>query len=189
VNHVAEVSSAAGSSQGMSGPSADSPPVVDVAIAVRLAATAVAAIAYRLVQPFATLVLQPPVLPERYWPQHGIDQLADRGERARRQGAQQASALLDDLVPLVVNVILERIDLTQIVVDRGNLMRIVDEVDFDSIIDRSPMDHIVQLVNEIMARVNLDPIMDRVDVNAIASRIDIKAIIMRVDFPLPTANS
>jgi hypothetical protein len=35
--------------------------------------------AYRLVQPFASLVLQPPVLPERYWPQRGIDQLADQG--------------------------------------------------------------------------------------------------------------
>ena len=178
-------------SQGMSGSSGDSPPavppVVDVAISVGLAATAVAArsatIAYRLLQPFATLVLQPPVLPERYWPQRGIDQLADRGERARRQSARQAWALLDDLVPFVVDVILDLIDLTQIVIDRVNVMRIVDEVDFDSIIDRLPINHILELVdiNGIVARVNLDQIMARIDINAIASRVDIEAIISRVD--------
>ena len=160
------------------------PPVVDVAISVGLTATGVVArsatIAYRLVQPFATLVLQPPVLPERYWPQRGIDQLADRGERARRQGVRQAWALLDDLVPFVVDVILDRIDLTQIVIDRVNVMRIVDEVDiagivghldFDSIIESVPINHILELVdiNGIVARVNLDQIMARVDVNAIVS--------------------
>jgi hypothetical protein len=197
---VAEVGSAAGSSQRISGSSADSPPavppVVDVAIAVGLAATAMAArsatTAYRLVQPFATLVLQPPVLPKRYWPQRGIDQLAERGERARRQAARQASALLDDLVPLVVNVILDRIDLTQIVIDRVNLVRIVDEVDiativghlnFDSIMKSVPINHILESVdiNGIVARVNLNQIIARVDVNSIVSRVDIEAILTRVD--------
>ena len=195
---MSEVGSTAGS-QGMSDSSGDSHvvlPVVDVAISVGLVATAVAArsatVAYRLLQPFATLVLQPPVLPARFWPQRGIDQLADRGERARRQGARQAWALLDDLVPFVVDAILDRIDLTQIVIDRVNLMRIIDEVDFDSIIDevdfdsiinRLPINHILELVdiNGIVAKVNLDQIMARVDVNAIVSTVDIEAIISRVD--------
>ena len=195
---MSEVGGAAGS-QGMSGSSSDSrgvPPVVDVAISVGLAATGVVArsatIAYRLVQPFATLVLQPPVLPGRYWPQRGIDQLADRGERARRQAGRQAWALLDDLVPFVVDVILDRIDLTQIVIDRVNLVRIVDEVDiativghldFDSIMKSVPINHILESIdiNGIVARVNLNQIMARVDVNGIVSSVDIEAIITRVD--------
>jgi hypothetical protein len=148
--------------------------------------------AYRLVQPFATLVLQPPVLPERYWPQRGIDRMADRGERARRQGVRQAWALLDDIVPFVVDAILDRIDLTQIVIDRVKVMRIVDEVDiagivghldFDSIIESVPIDHILELVdiNGVVARVNLNQVMARVDVNAIVSTVDIDAIVSRVD--------
>ena len=167
-----------------------------MAISVGLAATAVAArtatIAYQLARPFATLILQPPVLPERFWPQRGIDQLAERGERARKQGARQAWALLDDVVPFVVEAILDRIDLTQIVIDRVKLMRIVDEVDisavvggldFDPIIERVPINHILELVDVdgIVATLNLDSIMARVDVNAIVSTVDIEAIISRVD--------
>jgi len=131
-------------------------------------------------------------VPERYWPQRGVDQLADRGERARRQGMRQASALLDVLVPLVVDEILDRIDLTQIVIDRVKVMRIVDEVDiagivghldFDSIVESVPIDHILELVdiNGIVARVNLNQVIARVDVNAIVSTVDIDAIVSRVD--------
>ena len=195
---MTEVGGAAGS-QGPSASSGDSravPPVVDVAISAGLSAAGMVArsatTAYRLVQPFATLVLQPPVLPERYWPQRGIDRMADRGERARRQGVRQAWALLDDIVPFVVDAILDRIDLTQIVIDRVKVMRIVDEVDiagivvhldFDSIIESVPIDHILELVdiNGVVARVNLDQIMARVDVNAVVSTVDIQAIISRVD--------
>jgi hypothetical protein len=185
---------------GQSGPATEDsrsvPPVVDAAIAVGLIATEVAArsvtIGFELVRPFATLILRPPVLPERYWPQRGLDQLADRGERARRQTVRQAWALLDNIVPFVVDAILDRIDLTQIVIDRVKVMRIVDEVDiagivghldFDSIIESVPIDHILELVDidGIVARVNLDQIMARVDVNAIVSTVDIQAIISRVD--------
>jgi hypothetical protein len=105
---------------------------------------------------------------------------------------RQASALLDVLVPLVVDEILDRIDLTQIVIDRVKVMRIVDEVDiagivghldFDSIVESVPIDHILELVdiNGIVARVNLNQVMARVDVNAIVSTVDIDAIVSRVD--------
>lgn len=195
---MAEMGDAA-SSRGVSASPGDPrgvPPAVDVAIGVGLAATEVVArtavSAYRLVQPFAKLALQPPVVPERYWPQRGVDQLADRGERARRQGVRQAWALLDDIVPYVVDVILDRIDLTQIVIDRVKVMRIVDEVDiaaivghldFDSIIENVPINHVLELVdiNGIVARVNLDPIIARVDVNGVVSRVDIEAIVSRLD--------
>jgi hypothetical protein len=185
---------------GQSGPSTEDsrsvPPVVDAAIAVGLIATEVAArsvtIGFELVRPFAALILRPPVLPERYWPQRGLDELADRGERTRRQGARRAWALLDDLVPFVVDAILDRIDLTQIVIDRVKLTRVVDEVDIDeivgrldlvSIIEKVPIDHILELVDidGVVARVNLDSIMARVDVNAIVDTVDIGAIISRVD--------
>jgi hypothetical protein len=195
---VTEVGGAA-AGQAPSASSGDSravPTVVDVAISAGLSAVGMVArsatSAYRLVQPFATLVLQPPVLPERYWPQRGIDRMADRGERARRQGVREAWALLDDIIPFVVDAILDRIDLTQIVIDRVKVMRIVDEVDiagivghldFDSIIESVPIDHILELVdiNGVVARVNLNQVMARVDVNAIVSTVDIDAIVSRVD--------
>jgi hypothetical protein len=100
--------------------------------------------------------------------------------------------LVDQLLPIVVDAVLDRIDLTQVVLDRVKLMRIVDEVDvnavaarldLDPIIDRVPIDHVLELVDidGVVARVNLDPIMARVDVNAIAAEVDLDAIVSRID--------
>jgi hypothetical protein len=174
----------------------DEPTVLDLSIGMAVAASRTAgrmvAVSTGFVRPWVELVLRPPLVPTRYSPQRGLDLLADRGRWSRSQGEREVRALVDQLLPIVVDAVLDRIDLTQVVLDRVKLMRIVDEVDvnavaarldLDPIINRVPIDHVLELVDidGVVARVNLDPIIARVNVNAIAAEIDLDAIVSRID--------
>jgi hypothetical protein len=77
------------------------------------------------------------------------------------------NAALDRLVPVIADAIVERIDLTDIVIDQVDLNRIVNSA-LDSL-------DLTQLV------------IDRVDVNAIVAEADIDAVIDRVPI-IPLAN-
>jgi len=77
------------------------------------------------------------------------------------------NAALDRLVPVIADAIIERIDLTDIVIDQVDLNRIVNTA-LDSL-------DLTQLV------------IDRVDVNAIVAEADIDAVIDRVPI-IPLAN-
>jgi hypothetical protein len=77
------------------------------------------------------------------------------------------NAALDRLVPVIADAIIERIDLTDIVIDQVDLNRIVNSA-LDSL-------DLTQLV------------IDRVDVNAIVAEADINAVIDRVPI-IPLAN-
>jgi hypothetical protein len=86
---------------------------------------------------------------------------------AREVVAGAAGAALDRVVPAVVDAVLARIDLTELVVSRVDLNRVVNDA-LDSL-------DLTQLV------------LDRVDVDAIVARADIEAIIDRVPV-IPLAN-
>ena len=77
------------------------------------------------------------------------------------------NAALDRLVPVIADAIIERIDLTDVVIEQVDLNRIVNSV-LDSL-------DLTQLV------------IDRVDVNAIVAEADIEAVIDRVPI-VPLAN-
>lgn len=77
------------------------------------------------------------------------------------------NAALDRLVPVIADAIIERIDLTELVVKQVDLNRVVNSV-LDSL-------DLTQLV------------MDRVDVDAIVADVDIEAVIDRVPI-IPLAN-
>lgn len=159
----------------------------------------------RLGRPFAELALRPPILPERWWPYTRLRAMARRGRVTRAGVGRAAVALTDETVPLAVDLVLDRVDLTKIVANRVALGQIVaqvlDVVDIDDIVAKVDLDAVVERidinaiatkidldaivsrvdVDAVVAKVDLDTIVDRIDINAIAAKIDIDAIISRVD--------
>ncbi|MGX7678988.1 hypothetical protein ACSMXN_08815 [Jatrophihabitans sp. DSM 45814] len=172
------------------------PLVLDSAIgigvqAIRLSSVAVNA-TRRVAQPLSAVLLRPPLVPKKYWPQTRLIQLAERGQVARQVQAARLAELVNELVPLVLNAVLDRIDLTQLVLDRVVLQRIIEAVDIDAvaaridldpIVDRVPIQRVLDRVDvdEVVASVDLEAVINRIDIDAIAAKIDIDAIIGRLD--------
>lgn len=165
-----------------------------MAIAVVLRAEQVAARLVDLARPFTDLVLRPALLPRSLWPQTRLDEMAARGRTARQQMATEWAAVMDALVPRVLAAVLDRIDLTQLVLERVDIERLVAAVDLDRVVeqvnlervvDRVPVQRVVDRVDvdAVVARVDTQALIDRVDIDAIAARVDLDAIIARLDLP------
>ena len=95
-----------------------------------------------------------------------------REERDRAQGAAEAFATV--LVPPIVDAILDRIDLTDLVAERVDLDAVIANVDLNRVVDE------VDLMRAV-DRISVDEIAARLDVDAVASRLDVQAVIDRVD--------
>ena len=105
---------------------------------------------------------------------HWVADLDDRW-RAEQQGDLEAgAAFLETLLPGVVEAILRRLDLTQIVLTHVDLNRVVAAVDLDAVLDDVDL-------NEVIARVDVGAIVDRIDLAAIVDRIDIDRVAERID--------
>jgi hypothetical protein len=176
------------------------PAAVDIAIDVGLRAAAVADGLMRLATPAVRFALSPP-LPRQFQLQTYLDAMAARGQAARTQADQYTMAFLAELVPAVINAVLDRIDLTQLVLDRVDMDRVIAAVDLDGITERIDVDRVAGRldldrvasrmdVDAVADRLDLDRLIDRfpldrilarVDIDEIASRIDLDAIVARVD--------
>ncbi|SDJ04792.1 hypothetical protein SAMN05444157_1458 [Frankineae bacterium MT45] len=165
---------------------------IDVAASLTRTAVAVTRTGLRVSRPLVDVLMRPPLIAPRYWPQTRLLAMAERGRELRTAREKQADALLGEVVPVVVNMVLDRLDLTQLVLDRVQIEKIVDSVDLDAVVatvdldaavDRVSIERIIDRVDidEIVANVDLAPIIARVDVDGIAAKIDLDAIIGRVD--------
>lgn len=67
-----------------------------------------------------------------------------------------ANAALDRIVPVVVDAVLDRIDLTEVIVDRVDIDRIVARADLGPIIDRLPL---VQIADYVIDEIDLPQII------------------------------
>jgi hypothetical protein len=159
------------------------PRVVDVAIDVGMRTAALAVLAGRLTRPIARVALSPPLLPRQLWPQTHLDAMAARGRAARMEADRRSAALVAELVPAVLDVVLDRIDLTQLVVDRVQIDRIVATVDLNGVAALIDIDALVAGVdlNAVVERIDIDAIVAGVDLNAVVERIDIDALVSGVD--------
>jgi hypothetical protein len=166
----------------------------------------------RAAEPFlrdtVQLLAHPPLVPERLTLGHLADRLGARGRVVRRaaggDAAEVGGQVLDVAVPTVLDPVLDRIDLTTLVISRVDLARLVAAV-----LDR------MDLTQVVLERVDLDPIvtkvldgmdltqvvLDRVDLGSVVesaldtldltelvrSRVDLKSIaeevIDEVDLP------
>jgi hypothetical protein len=110
------------------------------AVTVARPIVAVSSVLGRLVAPVAgrawSIVLRPPLVPERWTPASVGARLADEGRQLRFSTGEDATAAtgqaLDLLVPAVLEPVLDRLDLTGIVLERVDLEALVSAV-LDSI--------------------------------------------------------
>jgi hypothetical protein len=82
-------------------------------------------------------------------------------------------ARLDAWVPVVVAAVLDRLDLTELVVRRVDLDRVVREVDLDAVLDR------LDLTAVVVRRVDLDLVVREVDLDAVLDRLDLTDVVVR----------
>ncbi len=137
----------------------------------------------RTARPVTALLPRPPLPAVPSWPRDRLQRAAERGRRARVGGEHDLSDLAGTLIPRIVAAVLDRLDLTAIVLDYVDLDGVVAAVDLDEAIGRVDIDAIVDRVDidAIVDRADIDAIVDRVDIDAIVDRIDIARIIRRID--------
>lgn len=136
----------------------------------------------RAVEPLArgawSLVARPPLVPEAWAPAEIANRLTDRGRRVRRAtGADLTVAggqSLDAVVPAVMEPLLDRIDITGLVIDRVDLQRLVaavlDTMDLTQVVlDRVDLKRVVESAIE---SIDLDEIVrTQVDVAGLAEEV------------------
>jgi hypothetical protein len=124
------------------------------------AAFRVSAAAGRVARPIGRSLMSPPGVPRALTPEMTVRRLAVRGDEV----IQGAGAVLDrasrELLPTLMDALLDRIDLTELVLQRVDLDRVLASADLDAAI----------------ARVDVEALAARLDVTALAARLDPVAI-------------
>lgn len=133
----------------------------------------------------AALVARPPLVPEPYTPAAWIETLSRHGRTVRLAGSEDLEVAggeaLDVVIPTVLERVLDRIDLTELVLQRVDLERIVGAV-----LDR------MDLTEVVLERVELGRVingaLDQIDLNdLVRTRVDLAGIAEEVidDVDLP----
>jgi hypothetical protein len=128
----------------------------------------------RLLSPLVRVGLRPPLLSPRLCPQRFLRELSDRGRANRMAVSQRAEAFASAAIPWIVSEVLDRLDLTAMIVDRVDLDAVANRLDLEPIIARVDVD-------DVAARVDLDAIVERLDILGLTfwvlERIDLPGII------------
>ena len=136
----------------------------------------------RAVEPIARgvwgLAVRPPLVPHDWTPGAVAERLATRGRQVRFAAGADVSELtgqtLDVVVPTVLDPVLDRIDLTALVIGRVDLERLVgavlDTMDLtELVLDRVDLHAIVEAALDSLDLTQL--VRDRVDVAALAEEV------------------
>ena len=140
------------------GPDPDT--ALDVAVGLIGASLLVAAGAVRSVTGSQLLraraLWRPALVPYRLQPATLVDNLARTGARHRVVATRQAQALLDQWTPVLLEQVLTRVDLTELVLRHLDVDRVVATADLDAAVARVDL---VGLVEEVIAAVDLPAII------------------------------
>jgi len=98
----------------------------------------------------------------------------DRWREERPEVEAAATAVAVEVTRQAMDLVLEQLDLTQIVLDHVDIDRIVASVDMDTVVGRLDLDSIVQ-------RVDIDRVAERIDLDAVAERLDVERVVARLD--------
>ena len=142
----------------------------------------------RAVHPVVGPVLRPRWAPDRLQPGRWLDAVGREGEARLAALRAELSRRLDALVPLVLDEVLRRADLTDVVLRYLDLDRAVSAVDLDAAaarLDVSAVIDRVDLTSVVLEQVDLDAlitaVLDRVDLTAVMlRRVDLDALISAV---------
>jgi len=138
------------------------------------AAVVVARTGARATAPVTRFLWRPPLVPRSLQPASFVSAAARAGRADRDLLARRAALLLDALAPALVEAVVARLDLTDLVAQHVDLDALVAAVDLDGAVARVDLDGAV-------ARVDLDAIVARVDLNAAVALVDLDAAVARVD--------
>jgi hypothetical protein len=167
--------------------------VLDVALGVAGVTVGAAVVAVRTVRrvsaPVTRLLWRPPLVPTRFQPASIVAELARTGGADRDELSRQVETLLDVWVPVIVAMVVERLDLTSLVEENVDLDRIVSTVDLDAAVAGVDLDAAVRRVDldAIVATVDLDAAVERVDIARIIHRVDLDATVATVDLDAAVA--
>jgi hypothetical protein len=94
--------------------------------------------------------------------------------QAQRAAARAASeSWLGYLVPRLVGVVLDRLDLTELVIQRVDLDRVAQQLDIEAVLDR------LDLTELVIQRVDLDRVAQQLDIEAVLDRLDLTELVAR----------
>jgi hypothetical protein len=103
-----------------------------------------------------------------------VDRLGRRAAGAARDVVRDVVRVrLDAWVPVVVAAVLDRLDLTELVIRRVDLDGVVRGVDLDAVLDR------LDLTDLVIRRVDLDRVVREVDLDAVLDRLDLTELVVR----------
>jgi hypothetical protein len=141
---------------------------------------------------FQPLIQAGSLVPEPWRPGQRLASLNREGAAYREALPHVLAALLDVIVPTVLNEVLSHARLTDLVLRYVDLDRVVAAVDLDRAISKVDVNQVVAMVDldaavqrvdidAVVASVDLDAIINRVDVDAVAQRLDINLVLDRMD--------
>ncbi len=119
----------------------------------------------RAIRPLTVVAMIPPVDGAA----RRLEEMATRrneGWQAERSESVRAADLFADaVVPQLVDTVIDRLDLTDLVLERVDLRAVISSIDLD----------------EIVGRVDVTAIVDGLDIDAVAARVDVQKIVDRLD--------
>jgi hypothetical protein len=96
------------------------------------------------------------------------------GGQAQRAAARTVvEGWLGYLVPRLVEAVLDRLDLTELVVRRVDLDRVAQQLDVEAVLDR------LDLTELVVSRVDLNRVAQQLDVEAVLDRLDLTELVVR----------
>jgi hypothetical protein len=109
----------------------------------------------------------------------------DRWEAVRLDADGAAETLADALVPRIATALLDRINVTEVILQRIDLEVIVTGLNLNEIAERLDLTPILDRLDfeRIIERVDVNGLLERIDLDAMMARIDVNAIIDRLDVP------
>ena len=124
------------------------------------------------VRPAAAMAARVPFVSRVPGPRTAVAALARVGAARRPALAREVGGLLDALVPRVLDDVLQRAGLTELVLRHVDLDAVVAAVDLDAAAGRLDVDRVV-------ARADLDAVAARLDVEAVLDRLDLTEVVLR----------
>ncbi|MGS0683704.1 hypothetical protein ACVBEQ_00890 [Nakamurella sp. GG22] len=150
-----------------------------------------------LLSPIGRSLLSPPGIPAAATPELALRRLVSQGTDILQRTERALNTALGEVVPVVTDAVLDRVGITDLVLERVDLLRIVeavlDQLDLTEVVlQRVDLDRVIAAadldaaagrldVDAVAARLDVDAAAARLDLDALASRFDVDAVAARLD--------
>jgi hypothetical protein len=119
----------------------------------------------RAIRPLTIVAMIPPVDRAARRLEEVANNMNEAWRDERIQSERAAGLFADAVVPQLVDALIDRLDLTDLVLERVDLRAVISSIDID----------------EIVGRVDVTAIVDGLDIDAVAARVDVQKIVDRLD--------